>query len=84
MIAGLLGGLLALLRPGAGVGEAVLVVGLVAAVLAVLAVVRAIEVPATALRDDDGHGFAQLRVLLRVSDPDAAGHSRARAPGATR
>lgn len=83
MTAGLLSALL-LLRPGATGAELLLAAGLVAAALAVVAVLRAVSAPRTAPPVPAQHGFAALRVLLRVSDPAAEGHRRARAPGTTR
>jgi hypothetical protein len=84
MIAGPLSALLLLVRPDAMGAEVLLAAGLLAAVLAVAVVLRTVSTPSDALRVPATSGFATLRVLLRGSDPAAAGHRRARAPGTTR
>lgn len=76
--------LLLLLRPEAVGAEALLAAGLVAAVLALGVVLRAVVAPRVIMPIASATGFATLRVLLRASDPSAAGHHRARAPGSTR
>ena len=83
MIAGLLSALLLVVRPEAMGAEALLAAGLLAAVLAVAVVLRTVAAPRSAATQPAVAGFAALRVLLRASDPSAAGHRRARAPGAT-
>jgi hypothetical protein len=84
MIAGPLSALLLLVRPEAVGAEALLAAGLLAAVLAVAVMLRAVPAPSALVPIAAGAGFAMLRVLLRASDPAAAGHCRARAPGSTR
>lgn len=84
MVAGLLSALTLLLRPDAMGAEVVLAAGLLAAVLTVAVVLRTVAAPVGARLLPAATGFAELRVLLRVSDPAAAGHRRARAPGSTR
>jgi hypothetical protein len=79
-----LGGLLLVLRPEAVGAELLLAAGLVAVVFAVVALLRALHAPVGAVPPANISGFAELRVLLRASDPSAAGHRRARAPGTTR
>jgi len=84
MIAGLLSALLLLARPEAVGAELLLAAGLVAVVLAVGVLLRTLRVPVAAQASGDLAGFAALRVRLRATDPAAAGHRRARAPGTTR
>jgi hypothetical protein len=84
VIAEVLGRLLLAVRPEAVGAELLLAAGLVAVVLAVGAILRALRVPEPAHAPAGAAGFAELRVLLRASDPAAAGHRRARAPGTTR
>ncbi len=76
--------LLLLMRPEAVGAEALLAAGLLAAVLAIAVVLRTVVALPTIAAPAAGAGFATLRVLLRASDPSAAGHHRARAPGSTR
>ena len=83
MIAGLLSALL-LLRPEAVGAEALLAAGLVAAVLLVAVALGAVAVAPATRTVPATSAFATLRVLLRASDPAAAGHHRARAPGTLR
>lgn len=83
MIAGLLSALL-LVRPEAVGAEALLAAGLVAAVLLVAVAIAAVAAPRAVGAVPAPTAFATLRVLLRASDPAAAGHHRARAPGAPR
>jgi hypothetical protein len=88
MIAGLLSALVLLVRPeamGAGAqgAEVLLAAGLLAAALTVVAVLRSASAPRVALPVPATHGFSTLRVRLRASDPAAAGHRRARAPGSS-
>lgn len=84
MIAGLLSAFVVLLRPEAVGAEALLTAGLLAAVLAVVVVLRTASPRPVVAIVAGSDGFAVLRVRLRASDPSAAGHRRARAPGATR
>lgn len=76
--------LLVLARPDGVGAEVLLAAGLLAAVLAIAAVLRATTAPRLVAAAPTAHGFAALRVLLRASDPSAAGHRRARAPDPTR
>ena len=76
--------LLLLARPEAVGAELVLTAGLIAVVLAVGVLLRTLRVPVAAQASGDPAGFATLRVLLRATDPAAAGHRRARAPGTSR
>ncbi|WP_375406346.1 DUF6412 domain-containing protein [uncultured Amnibacterium sp.] len=80
----MIAGLLLLVRPEAVGAEALLAAGLLAAVLAIAVVLRTVSAPRVVVPIPSATGFATLRVLLRVSDPAAAGHRRARAPGSTR
>ena len=84
MIVGLVGALLQLVRPEAMGAEVLLAAGMLAVALAVAAVLRTATAPKAASPGPATDGFAVLRVRLRASDPSAAGHRRARAPGATR
>ncbi|RIX31156.1 DUF6412 domain-containing protein [Amnibacterium setariae] len=84
MIAGLLSAFVVLVQPDAVGAEALLAAGLLTAVLAVAVVLRTLRAPRAVLAAAAADGFADVRVLLRSSDPDAEGHPRARAPGATR
>ncbi len=84
MITGLLGALAVLLRPDAAGAEVLLAAGLLAALLAVSVIARVSTTSAAVVTPAAVDGFAELRVLLRASRPDAAGHRRARAPGSTR
>ena len=84
MIAGLLSALAVLLRPEATGAEALLAAGLLAAVLAVAVVLAAAAAPRAAVADAPAADFPSVRVLLRATSPDAAGHPRARAPGTRR
>ena len=84
MIAGLLSAVVLLVRPEAMGAEVLLAAGLLAAALTVAVVLRATSAPSGVRLLPAATGFAELRVLLRVSDPAAAGHRRARAPGARR
>ena len=84
MIVGLLGALLQLGRPEAMGAEVLLAAGVLAVALAVAAVLRTATAPEAASPVRARDGFAVVRVRLRASDPSAAGHHRARAPGATR
>jgi hypothetical protein len=75
---------LLLLRADLGASEALLV-----AAVAVLAVAVLVVVVSSVRRSDgalaiERDGFVERRPLLRATEPSAAGHSRARAPGATR
>ena len=84
MVAGLLSAFALLVRPDAVGAEVLLAAGLLAVALAV-AVLRRTTAPAAAdAQPAPVDGFADLRVLLGASRPDAAGHRRARAPGRTR
>jgi hypothetical protein len=83
VIAGLPSVLL-LLRPDAQGAEVLLAAGFLAAALAVLVLLRTASTPIGVLVRPVTAGFAELRVLLRCSDPSAPGHRRARAPGTTR
>lgn len=84
MIAGLLSAFVVLMRPEALGAEALLAAGLLAAVLAVAVVLSAAAAPRTAAMHSPAADFPSVRVLLRATSPDAEGHPRARAPGATR
>lgn len=84
MIAELLGRLLLAVQPEALGAELLLAAGVLAVAFAVAALPRTLRVPTTIAIPADVAGFAALRVLLRASDPTAAGHRRARAPGTTR
>jgi hypothetical protein len=84
MIAGLLSALVLLARPEAQGAEVLLAAGLLAAALTVAVVLRTASAARVAVPVPAMHGFAVLRVRLRASDPAAAGHRRARAPGTTR
>ena len=84
MIAGLLSAFVVLVRPEAVGAEALLAAGLLAAVLAVAVVLSAATAPRSAVLHAPAADFPSLRVLLRATSPDAEGHPRARAPGATR
>jgi hypothetical protein len=84
VIAGLLSALVLLARPEAMGAELLLTAGLLAGVLAIAAVLRSASAPRVVVPVPATHGFAMLRVRLRASDPAAAGHRRARAPGTTR
>lgn len=84
MIAGLLSAFVVLVRPEAVGAEALLAAGLLAAALAVAVVLRTASAPLPVTAVAGTEGFAVLRVRLRASDPSAAGHRRARAPGTTR
>ena len=84
MIAGLVSALLVLVQPDAVGAEALLAAGALVAALAVVAVLRTIAAPEAVVAPRTRAEAAALRVLLRASDPDAAGHRRARAPGTTR
>lgn len=78
-VLGRIAGLL-LLRADAGALELLLIGA--AAVLAA-ALLAVLGVPASGAASAPGRAsFADVRVLLRASDPDAEGHRRARAPGA--
>lgn len=84
MVAGLVSALLQLVRPEATGAEVLLAAGLIAAGLALAVVLRIVAGPRIAPPVPSAHGFAALRVRLRASDPSAAGHRRARAPGTAR
>lgn len=84
MIAELLARLLLAVQPEALGAELLLAAGVLGVAFAVAALLRTVRVPTTIAIPADVAGFAALRVLLRASDPTAAGHRRARAPGTTR
>lgn len=83
MIAEVLGRLVAALLPVVlpEVGAATLLVVAAVALVALVAAVLRLGADVTSTRRA-ARRFAEVRVLLRASDPDAAGHRRARAPGA--
>jgi hypothetical protein len=84
VIAGLLSALAVLAGPQAVSAESLLAAGLVTALLAVVVVLRTASAPRSAPSSTAAADFPSLRVLLRASDPSAAGHRKARAPGTTR
>ena len=84
MIAGLLSALAVLAGPQAVSAESLLAAGLITALLAVVVVLRTASAPPSAPGSTASADFPSLRVLLRATSPDAEGHPRARAPGATR
>jgi hypothetical protein len=76
--------LLLVVQPEALGAEVLLAAGLLAAVLAIAVVLRTVSAPHLAVPAPAANAFSALRVLLRASDPAAAGHRRARAPGTSR
>jgi hypothetical protein len=84
VIAELLGRLLLAAQPEALGAELLLAAGVLAVVFAVVALLHVLRPAVGVGSAADVAGFATLRVLLRMSDPAAAGHPRARAPGSTR
>lgn len=84
MFAGLLGTMLVLVQPQATGAEILIVAALTATAMAILVTLRPVATLRPGTTGAALDGFADLRVLLRASDPDAEGHRRARAPGATR